>query len=223
MTKFIVVSGTGTEIGKTVATAALAAREVSDGTRVGIAKPIQTGLEPGEDGDCHVAARLAGITAAFEHRRLREPLAPETAARRAGEYQSTAAELAQAVRHWASGQDLDVVFVEGAGGVLARLGTDTTIIDVARELDAPVVLVTSAELGTLSATELATRYLRAEGLECLGLVIGSWPDAPDLAQRCNVEDLPRLTGERLLGAVPRGAGSLAPEEFAHRAPGWFCP
>ncbi|MCT1882991.1 dethiobiotin synthase [Corynebacterium sanguinis] len=221
MTKFIVVSGTGTEIGKTIATAALAAREVAAGSRVGIAKPIQTGLEPGEEGDCQVAARLAGVAAAFEYRRLLEPLAPETAARRAGEEQSTAIELADAVRRWSGNEDLDVVFLEGAGGVLARLGTDVTIIDVARELNAPVVLVTSAELGTLSATELATRCLRAEGLECLGMMIGSWPEAPDLAQRCNVEDLPRLTGEKLMGAVPRGAGSLAPEEFARRAPGWF--
>ena len=111
MTKFIVVSGTGTEIGKTIATAALAAREVAAGSRVGIAKPIQTGLEPGEEGDCQVAARLAGVAAAFEYRRLLEPLAPETAARRAGEEQSTAIELADAVRRWSGNEDLDLSLI----------------------------------------------------------------------------------------------------------------
>lgn len=220
---YVVVSGTGTEIGKTMVTAALAALARSAGARVGVAKPIQTGLTPGEEGDCHLAARLASAAAAFEHRRLLEPLAPETAARRAGEEQSTAAELAAAVRAWAEAHDggLDVVVVEGAGGVLARLGTDVTILDVALLLDAPVVLVTPPDLGTLSTTELATRHLREAGVTCAGLVLGTWPDTPDLAQQCNREDLPRLTGVPLVGAVPAGAGAMAPEEFAARAQGWF--
>ncbi|SDR73468.1 dethiobiotin synthase [Corynebacterium timonense] len=225
---YIVVSGTGTEIGKTMVTAALAALVRSAGARVGVAKPIQTGLLPGEEGDCQLAARMAGADAAFEHRRLIEALAPETAARRAGEAQATVAELADAVRAWAEapGAGLDVVVVEGAGGILARLGTDTTILDVARVLAAPVVLVTTPDLGTLSTTELATRYLRDAGLECLGLVLGTWPAAPaepTLAQRCNREDLPRLTGTPLVGALPDGAGRLAPDEFTTRAPEWFAP
>ncbi|MDY5785821.1 dethiobiotin synthase [Corynebacterium sp.] len=222
MTRYVVVSGTGTEIGKTVVTAALAALLQAHGARVGIAKPIQTGLHPGEKGDCDLAAELAGIDASFEYRRLREPLAPETAARRAGVEQATAEELADAIRAWAPGE-LDLVLVEGAGGVLARLGTDVTIVDVAHALQAPVVLVTQSGLGTLSNTELATNHLRDAGVACAGLVIGDWPSSPDLAQRCNAEDLPRLTGVALVGRIPSGVGRLGPGEIVRGVGQWFDP
>ena len=49
------------------------------------------------------------------------------------------------------------------------------------------------------------------------------PADPDLATRCNLEDLPRLTGVPLLGEIPEGAGRLDPEGFRRRAAGWFGP
>lgn len=231
----IVITGTGTDVGKTVATAALAAHGLSEGLDVGICKPIQTGLGPGEPGDAHEAARLSGVRRVLEVRRLPDPLAPETAARVAGLPQSTLPELIDPIRAWlradggsapaspatsgpARGR-LDLV--EGAGGVLVRLGTDLTVLDLARSLDAPVIVVARAGLGTLSDTELTVRAIEAAGLRCAGIVIGSWPADPDLAERCNLEDLPRLTGVPVLGRVPAGAGALSPDEFGRRAPGWF--
>ncbi|MBB1034331.1 AAA family ATPase, partial [Dietzia sp. CQ4] len=111
--------------------------------------------------------------------------------------------------------------IEGAGGVLVRLGTDLTVLDLARSLAAPVVVVARAGLGTLSDTELTVRAIESAGLRCAGIVIGSWPYDPDLAERCNLEDLPRLTGVPVLGRVPAGAGAFSPDEFAHTAPSWF--
>ncbi|MBB1028734.1 ATP-dependent dethiobiotin synthetase BioD, partial [Dietzia sp. DQ11-38-2] len=54
-----------------------------------------------------------------------------------------------------------------------------------------------------------------------GIVIGSWPDDPDLAERCNLDDLPRLAGVPVLGRVPAGAGRLDHVEFTRSAPAWF--
>ena len=59
-------------------------------------------------------------------------------------------------------------------------------------------------LGTLNHTELTVGALRARGLEPAGLVIGSWPAEPGLAERCNAEDLLRIAP--LLAAIPEGAG-----------------
>lgn len=228
----VVVTGTGTDVGKTVATAALAAAARAAGLDVGICKPIQTGLAADEPGDADEAARLSGARRVLEIRRLPDPLAPETAARVAGLPQSTLAELVDPIRGWlaepvpgdapTSGR-LDLV--EGAGGVLVRLGTDLTVLDLAAALDAPVIVVARAGLGTLSDTELAVRAVESAGLTCAGIVIGAWPYDPSLAERLNLEDLPRLTGVPLLGRIPYGAGALAPAEFARRAPGWFdgCP
>ena len=222
----IVVTGTGTDVGKTIATAALAALARSRGVDVGICKPVQTGLAPGEPGDAEEAARLSGVSRVVEVRRLADPLAPETAARVAGLPQSTLDDLVIPVREWldvpgdpsAPGR-LDLI--EGAGGVLVRLGADLTVLNLAAALDAPLVVVARAGLGTLSDTELTVRAIRSAGLECAGIVIGSWPAEPSLAERCNLEDLPRLTGVPVLGRVPAGAGMLSPAEFARRAPDWF--
>ena len=229
----IVITGTGTDVGKTIATAALAAHGLSAGLDVGICKPIQTGLAPGEPGDAHEAARLSRVQRMLEIRRLPDPLAPETAARVAGLPQSTLPELIDPIRAWlrtSGGSAPDTAagpargrldLVEGAGGVLVRLGTGLTVLDLARSLDAPVIVVARAGLGTLSDTELTVRAIEAAGLRCAGIVIGSWPADPDLAERCNLEDLPRLTGVPVLGRVPAGAGALSPAEFGRRAPGWF--
>ncbi|MDT0306582.1 dethiobiotin synthase [Streptomyces sp. DSM 44917] len=220
----LVVSGTGTEIGKTVVTAAVAALARAAGRSVAILKPAQTGLEPGEPGDAAEAARLAGgagVTAR-ELARFPEPLAPATAALRAGLPPVGPAEVAKAAAELATGHDL--VLVEGAGGLLVRYdGAGGTLADVAALLGAPVLVVVAAGLGTLNVTSLTAEALRARGLELPGVVIGSWPAEPDLAARCNLADLPQAAGAPLLGAVPAGAGALAPAEFRARAARWLAP
>lgn len=56
-----------------------------------------------------------------------------------------------------------------------------------------------------------------------GVVIGSWPDSPDLAARCNVADLPVVAGAPLLGALPEGSGTLPPADFRATAASWLAP
>ncbi|WP_371103416.1 ATP-dependent dethiobiotin synthetase BioD, partial [Streptomyces sp. PU_AKi4] len=118
----------------------------------------------------------------------------------------------------------DLVLVEGAGGLLVRFdAAGGTLADAAALLAAPVLVVASAGLGTLNVTELTARELRGRGLDLAGVVIGSWPAEPDLASRCNLLDLPDVTGAPLLGAVPAGAGTLEPAGFRASAPHWLAP
>ncbi|MFI1953720.1 dethiobiotin synthase [Streptomyces xinghaiensis] len=217
-----VVSGTGTEIGKTVATAALAAVALAAGRSVAVLKPAQTGVAPGEPGDAAETARLAGPVTTAELARYPEPLAPATAARRAGRPPVRPPEIAEAAEKLAAGHDL--VLVEGAGGLLVRYdGEGATLADAARLLDAPVLVVAAAGLGTLNATALTAEALRARGLDCTGVLLGSWPAEPGLAERCNLADLPAAAGAPLLGALPHGAGALPPAEFRARAGRWLAP
>ncbi|MFE7395413.1 dethiobiotin synthase [Streptomyces sp. NPDC057557] len=215
----LVVTGTGTEIGKTVVTAAVAA--ASRDRSVAVLKPAQTGLAPGEPGDAAEVVRLAGgHVTAVELARFPEPLAPGTAARRAGLPPVRPHEIAEAAEKLASEHDL--VLVEGAGGLLVRFDDDgATLADAARLLGAPVLVVVEAGLGTLNTTALTSEALRARGLECLGVVVGSMPAEPDLAARCNLADLPVAAGAPLLGAVPAGAGALAPADFRVLAGSWL--
>ncbi|MFF3316294.1 dethiobiotin synthase [Streptomyces sp. NPDC003035] len=218
----IVVSGTGTEIGKTIVTAAVAAVATAQGRSVAVLKPAQTGLAPGEQGDADEVVRLSGARTSAELGRYPEPLAPATAARRAGAAPVGPREVAEAAAKLAA--EYDLVLVEGAGGLLVRFDEEGgTLADAARLLGAPVLVVTPAGLGTLNATALTAEALAARGIEQLGVVIGSWPAAPDLAARCNLADLPEAAGAPLLGAVPEGAGGLDPAAFRARAGEWLAP
>ncbi|MEE1755434.1 dethiobiotin synthase [Streptomyces sp. SP18CS02] len=218
----LVVSGTGTEIGKTVVTAAVAAVARAGGRSVAVLKPAQTGVGPGERGDADEVVRLAGGVTALELARYPEPLAPDTAARRAGLAPVRPQEVAEAAEKLATEHDL--VLIEGAGGLLVRFDADGgTLADAARLLGAPVLVVAPAGLGTLNMATLTGEGLRARGLEQAGVVVGSWPREPGLAERCNLSDLPDAAGAPLLGAVPQGAGSLEPAVFRARARDWLAP
>ncbi|RKN41284.1 dethiobiotin synthase [Streptomyces hoynatensis] len=220
--RVLFVSGTGTEIGKTVVTAACAAAALAAGRSVAVLKAAQTGLAAGQPGDAAEAARLAGPVHAVELARFPEPLAPETAARRAGLPPVRPAEVAKAAG--ALAEEHDLVLVEGSGGLLVRFDeTGGTLADAARLLGAPVLVVTAAGLGTLNATALTTEALRARGLDCRGLVIGSWPRRPGLAARCNLDDLPAAAGAPLLGVLPERAAALPLADFRSGALGWLAP
>jgi len=212
----IVVTGTDTGVGKTIATAALATTRSGS---VVVVKPVQTGVTGSEEGDVDVVHRLT-CKACQEFTTLADPLAPDAAARRAGVRIPPVEEYADRIRVLAEFHD-DVI-VEGAGGLLVRLDTEGgTLLDLAAALDAEVYIVTRAGLGTLNHTELTVGALRGVGIEPAGLIIGSWPSTAGLAERSNRADLPFVTGVPLVGVLPENAGSLAPEEFRDEAPGWF--
>ena len=173
----LVVSGTGTEVGKTVVTAAVAALAASRGDRVAVVKPAQTGEPPGLSGDLDVVRRLAGVRLTRELARFPDPLSPEAAARAAGLPPLDLAEAAIVIKQLQA--EADLVLVEGAGGLLVRYDpAGATIADLAAMLAAPVLVVTTPGLGTLNHTALTLEALSARRLTAAGLVIGSWPAGP---------------------------------------------
>ncbi|MCI9887514.1 dethiobiotin synthase [Micrococcales bacterium 31B] len=224
------ITGTDTEVGKTVTTAALASLHAATGQRVVIYKPAQTGVPPyGPDdavdpdpanpthGDAAWAARRAGCDAAPDGVRLAEPLAPVMAARRAG------VELPSLAEHERTVHDLatryDHVLIEGAGGVLVGLAPgDTTLAHLAaRFADPALVVVARPALGTLNHTCLTTRELEraVPHARRRGLVIGTWPGefATEWEHEVATEnraELERLSGWPVLGALPAGLGVVSP-------------
>jgi dethiobiotin synthetase len=217
--RVLVVAGTDTGVGKTIVTAALAARSRADGASVAVVKPAQTGVRDGEPGDVDEVRRLSGVDDVHELVRYPDPLAPATAARRAGRPGLSAQRVADAVVGLGR---RDVVLVEGAGGLLVRFDDDgTTLADVAALLDAAVLVVARAGLGTLNHTALTCEALSMRGLDCPGVVIGSWPAEPEMAAKENRRDLAAYTGRPLLGEIPAGAGRLTPAQFARRAQDWI--
>jgi dethiobiotin synthetase len=210
LTSFVLVTGTDTGVGKTIATAALALRHQKRGARVHVIKPVQTGVGSDEPGDADVVAALSGVPA-HELIRLPEPLAPAQAAARADRQLPSVQHSADTIAQ----VEADIVLVEGAGGVTVSLdGSGGTLLDLGRALEwhgpVEVVVVCRSGLGTLNHTCLTVEAVRRAGLSVAGLVIGSWPEPVPVSDRLNREDLPRLTGAPLLAVLPAGLGTAGP-------------
>lgn len=221
MVTVLLVTGTSTGVGKTVVTAGIAAAARAGGWTVAVCKPAQTGVggDYPDEADIDVVQRLSGVRG-VELARYPEPLAPDVAARRSGRPMLELAAVVDTVRTLDAAHDL--VLVEGAGGVAVRLGAGGfTVLDIAGAVSAPIVVVAGAELGTLNHSALTTAAARAVGVECAGLVIGSWPAEPSLAARVNRDELPLVTEVGLIARIPEGAGRLAARAFEALAVGAF--
>lgn len=226
--RVVVVTGTSTEVGKTIATAALAVMVRHRGSTVAVVKPLQTGVTQDEPGDIDVVRRLVGPDDGLVTRelvRLRAPLAPDTAARVEGRSLPGVSAHARTVSDLAT--EVDVVLVEGAGGLLVRLDSrGGTLADLGTALrykgiSVGYVMVVSPGLGTLNHTALTAEALAARHLPLLGVLVGTYPDAPGLAEQTNLDDLPLAAGAPILGRLPEGAGELDPEAFRSAVPGWL--
>lgn len=215
----LVITGTDTGVGKTIATAALACHARLAGVDVAVCKPVQTGTADGDD-DLVEVARLSAVDALASGWRYPEPLAPVAAAQRAGRALPTDTELVDLVT--ATNRPGRLVLVEGAGGLLVEIGADgVTIRDLASELDAAVLVVVRAGLGTLNHAALTVESLASQNLRCAGLVIGAWPAEPGTAELSNREALERIAPVR--ATLPVGLGRLTAEAFAEVSAQAFAP
>ena len=206
----LVITGTGTGVGKTVVTAALACHARRAGIDVAVCKPVQTGTDSGDD-DLAEVARLSGVTELAALARYPQPLAPAAAAEQAGTTLPTGDQLLRLIA------DLDrpgrLTLVEGAGGLLVELAdAGVTLRDLAVELGAAALVVVTAELGTLNHTALTLESLAAQRVSCAGLAIGSWPQRPGLVETSNRSALALLAPVR--AALPAGAASMDAAKFA---------
>ena len=208
----VIITGTGTGVGKTIATAALAscARDIA------VCKPVQTG----DDDDLAEIARLSGVHEFVSVARYPDALAPVAAAAAVGRSLPSADQIIDAVRSVdRSGR---LTLVEGAGGLLVELATaGVTLRELAVELDAPVLVVCAAGLGTLNHTALTLEALANRGISCAGLVIGSWPTSPGAAEEFNRGALEALAPVRAV--LPAGAAALSRADFAVMAGNAFDP
>lgn len=177
------VTGTDTDVGKTVACAWLM---LHTGARYW--KPVQAGLDETDE------ATVRRLTGAGDDRiaptrySLPEPLSPHEAARRAG----IAIDIDSL---HAPGGDAPLV-VEGAGGVLVPLNDEALVIDLIEQLRLPVILVCRTTLGTINHTLLSLKVLRARNIHVAGAIL-SGPDVPH--NRAAIESYGRV---RIVGHIP---------------------
>ena len=217
----VVVTGTDTDVGKTIVTAAVAAAAQASGLRVAVIKPGQTGIVTGAPTDIDVITRLAAPDTVRTLAEYPEPMAPLAAATVASLPPLELYEVVDAIR--AEAEKHDLVLVEGAGGLLVPMGVRPsgepwTVADLATTLGASTIVVARAGLGTLNHTALTLEALARRGVPA-GVVIGAWPAEPELVHWANLSEMV----PHLIGALPDGAGRMDPGVFRRSAPGWLTP
>lgn len=199
------VTGTDTEVGKSVVAAALTAALAARGTPVGAFKPAVTGLdeapEPGKPHDHELLAQVAGMepddVAPY---RFGPAVSPHLAAELAGTVIDSTILVETARRNGAGGRTL---IAEGVGGLLVPLDVvGTLVLDLVVALGLPLVVVARPGLGTINHTLLTLRVARAAGVEVRGVVITPWPEAPSAMQRSNRTTIEAL-GEVPVAALPQ--------------------
>ena len=205
----IFVTGTDTGVGKTMVAAALAHHFTAQGMKVGVMKPIETGVDnPVELGhDADLLRWASGSTDAADlisPYRFQQPLAPCLAATLAKEPIDTdkIVDAYQALR-----QGKDIVLVEGAGGLMVPIRGGYIMADLARQLELPLLVVTHPRLGTLNHTLLTTYAARAMDLKLSGLILNQMPEAPGDAEKSAPHLLSSLASADMLGILPEVKGS----------------
>lgn len=223
------ITGTDTGVGKTVVTAGLLRVLRAAGHRPGVLKPFASGcrVAPGtqrlisEDAETLIAGLgrevdEAGLLDRVTPACFLEPLAPAPAAEAAGQAVPWDA-IAAAVQAWDDDPATDVLLIEGVGGVEVPLDPQRpalTVLDLAADLAAPVLVVARPVLGTLNHTALTVRALQASGCEVRGVVTcdAEGPTEPDTdpSIRTNRVWIERMTGVPVLAEVPYGLESVEP-------------
>jgi len=196
------VTGTGTEVGKTVVAAALAADLRRQESSVAVFKPAVTGLgEPGET-DHALLRRAAGSTQSDDEiapYRYGPPASPHLAAAQAGE-EIDPERLRHAAREAAAGADRLVC--EGVGGLLVPLASSYLVRALAADLELPLVIAASPGLGTINHTLLTIEAARAAGLSIAAVVLTPWPARPSAIESSNRETIEAL-GEVTVRVLPQ--------------------
>ncbi len=184
------VTGTDTDVGKTVVSAWLMLHLEARFAGVHYWKPVQSGVAEGP-GDREVVQKLTGFGPGRFHAcgyELPEPLSPHEAARRAG----VRIEMARIEMPRGDGP----LIVEGAGGVLVPLNEKVLMLDLIVALGLPVVVVARSTLGTINHTLLTLEALRRRRVDVAGVVLNG-PHAPH--NRAAIEEYGRV---HVIGELP---------------------
>jgi len=202
------VTGTDTEVGKTVIAGGIARVLKDKGQEVGVFKPVASGCRSDRGGlvspDAEFLAHCANSSETLDQIcpvRFREPLAPEVAVQRGAE----PIEL-EIIRTYynrlAAGKE--VMIVEGIGGLLVPLSQELLVADLAGQMDLPLLIVANPGLGTINHTLLTIEAARARGLRVAGIVINSYvADTASVAEETNPAAIERASGVKVLAIVPR--------------------
>ncbi len=202
----IFITGTDTDVGKTVVAAGLAMVLKARGIKVGVMKPVATGC-------VGIEKRLVSYDAAFlmeaaeneytgllSPERFRHPLSPNVAAhleRKELNLDKIRKAYEDLQKHY------DFIIVEGVGGLMVPLTNDYFVANLVREFDLPLVVVAKCGLGTINHTLLTIDSAVVRGFDVKGIIFNRMPTTNiSMAEMTNPKVIHELTGVPVLGTLP---------------------
>jgi dethiobiotin synthetase len=207
----VFVTGTSTEVGKTVVAAAIARTLAAGGKRVAVFKPAVTGLEEEGESDHALLRRASGSSQSDKEIApycYGPAASPHLAAALASE-EIDPERLRQAAR--AAAEDADAIVCEGVGGLLVPLTPTYLLRDLAVGLGYPLIIVAAPGLGSINHTLLTLESARAAGLEVAAVVLNPWPEEPTAIESSNRETIAAL-GDVTVLTLPH-LDLIAPETW----------
>ena len=221
MNKGYFVTATGTDVGKTFITALLVKKWRDSGIEAGYYKAALSGAELRDGkwvaGDADYVKRIANLSDTQEQLVsyvYKEAVSPHLAARKEGnpvELAKVKADFdAACARH-------EFVFAEGSGGIICPIRYDDQkvfLVDIMKTLNLPLLVVTTAALGSINACVLTVEYARSRGLDIRGLIVNRYGSSGNLEMEDdNIRMMQDLTGLEILAKVKDGDTDLGVQPF----------
>lgn len=198
------VTGTDTDVGKTIISIGLAAVLKDKKVDVGVFKPLLSGIAREDPAsDTSLLKQLSQTSLSYQEItpfEFKEPLAPYVA----GKLEGKIVRMEEVLSHWEKIREKHEFFiVEGAGGISVPLGEGFLVSDLIKALQLPIVIVARPNLGTFNHIFLTVQYAQSIGLSVAGIVINGMSDSPDLVEKTNPELVEQLCRVPILGITPK--------------------
>ena len=221
MSKGYFVTATGTDVGKTFITALLVKKWRDCGIDAGYYKAALSGAELRDGkwvaGDADYVKRIANLPDSQEQLVsyvYKEAVSPHLAARKEGipvEFSKVQADFeAACARH-------EFIFAEGSGGIICPIRYDDQkifLVDIMKTLGLPLLIVTTAALGSINACVLTVEYARSRGHDVRGLIVNRYGCSGNLEMEDdNIRMMQDLTGLEILAKVKDGDTDLGVQPF----------
>ena len=203
MTKCYFITGTNTDIGKTVITAGLSLVSSSLGLKTAVMKPVQTGIKEYEE-DLNVISRInPNLIKSDENLHSPYKFNLASSPHLAADMEGMVIDRRKIIKSFLElrNTDIDTLLVEGAGGIYVPITGDYFMLDLIADLQIPVIIVTTTELGTINHTLLTINALRAARIETAGIVFNKVPKNLGLIARNNIDTIKKLGNVNELACV----------------------
>ena len=221
MSKGYFVTATGTDVGKTFITALLVKKWRDSGIDAGYYKAALSGAELRDGkwvaGDADYVKRIANLPDTQEQLVsyvYKEAVSPHLAARKEG----NPVELAKVKDDFDAARNRhEFIFAEGSGGIICPIRYDDQkifLVDVMKTLNLPLLIVTTAALGSINACVLTVEYARSRGLAVRGLIVNRYGSSGNLEMEDdNIRMMQDLTGLEVIAKVKDGDTDLGVQPF----------